>query len=95
MDKLKYKILTKLHRKDYGRACTFSDFNNLADNATLRRAIKELIQEEKIAEVSPDIFVIFTKSEFIDAPVPPAIAALLMRLLAKTIGLCCLRSGIL
>ncbi len=76
MDKLKYKILTKLHRKDYGRACTFDDFNNLADNATLRRAIKELIQEEKIAEVSPDIFVVFTKSEFIDAPVPPAISSI-------------------
>ena len=52
MDKLKYKILTKLHRKDYGRACTFSDFNNLADNATLRRALNELMQEEKIAEIS-------------------------------------------
>ena len=75
MDKLKHKILAKLHRQDYGRACTFSDFNNLADDATLRRALAELIQEEKIAEVSPDIFVIFTKSEFIDAPVPPAISS--------------------
>lgn len=38
MDKLKIKIIKKLHRKDYGRAYTFGDFNNLADNATLRRA---------------------------------------------------------
>ena len=63
MDKLKNKIIKKLHRKDYGRACTFSDFNNLADDATLRRALAELMQEEKVAEVSPDIFVVFTKSE--------------------------------
>ena len=38
MDKLKNKIIKKLHRKDYGRTCTFSDFNNLADDATLRIA---------------------------------------------------------
>ena len=76
MDKLKNKIIKKLHRKDYGRACTFSDFNNLADDATLRRALAELIKEGKIAEVSPDIFVVFGKSEFIDAPIPPAASSI-------------------
>ena len=76
MDKLKYKILTKLHRKDYGRACTFSDFAKLADQATLRRVLTELIEEGKIAEVSQDVFVVFTKSEFIDAPIPPSISSI-------------------
>jgi len=76
MDKTKNKIIKKLHRKDYGRACTFSDFTNLADDATLRRALAELIKEGKISEVSPDIFVVFGKSEFIDAPIPPAASSI-------------------
>ena len=75
MDKIKYKILTKLHRKDYGRACTFSDFAKLADQATLRRALSELVKEGRLTEVSPNIFVVFTKSEFIDAPIPPSISS--------------------
>ena len=76
MDKLKNKIIKKLHRKDYGRACAFGDFAKLADQTTLRRALSELVKEDRLTEVSPNIFVVFTKSEFIDAPIPPAASSI-------------------
>ena len=70
MDKLKNKIIGKLHRQDYDSACAFGDFTNLANDTTLRKAINELLKEDELAEISPDIFEVSAKSELIVAPIP-------------------------